>query len=275
MSVRLDRLQRGLYEALSGVAGSVLWTMSEVPHEQLDDVDILTLESTAGPTHVHRRHSQGTLLAPADSIIVRVDAATVGTRNIVRLNEFDYYYDAIGGDTATDIRDDLLPQIQAGEVGSVTATADGADGIALAGDFLGGLRSLTLLGELSSESEVFSGDAVLVTESTVTFLITLDAYSKNREPRNGAMSVIDAAIDQLHSLDVVENLGRYGLGLWDIIGTTDLSGIAGAHWETRAAANVTVAARTVFVRPVDQIETTTAAVVVEGVGTVTATATAP
>jgi hypothetical protein len=249
--------------------------MQEVPHDLLDDTDILTLEATAGPRPVHRQNAHGTLLAPADSVIVRVTGTTAATRNILRLNAYDYYRDTLGGDTLTTIRDALLSDVQDGEAGSVTATADGADGILLTADFLGGLRELGLRGELTSSAAVFSGDAVLVTESTVSMLVTLDAYSKNREPRNDAVTVIDDAMDRLRAHDIVEQLGRYGLGLWNLIGATDLSAIAGGHWESRAAATVTVAARTVFVRPVDQIDSVTAALNVASFGTVTATTAAP
>ena len=258
MAVRLDRLQQGLFEALGDVATNVLWTQTQVPQSEVSG-DLLTLNLTSGPSLGLRQGARGVVLLPADSVVVRVDAATVTTRNVVVLNDFPYYRDTVAGDTVTAIRDALLALINVGEL-AVTASTDGSDGIALTADTF------------------FSDNAVLETVGTSTCLVTVQCYSKGREPRNGAWALADAALDKLQQTQILEELTRFGLGLWDKGGIVNLSGIAGGGWESRAAFDLLVAARSVNVRPVDQIETVTGSIEIDigtGADTVTPSATAP
>lgn len=256
MSVRLDRLQQGLFEALGSVAADVVWSYGQVPREQVSS-DLLALTLTAGPSLGFRRSRRGRVLQPASSVVVRVAAATVGRRNIIRLNDFDYFRDTVALDTPTIIRDAMLADVIAGET-VIVAAADGADGIALSAPTLGDMRTLTLFGELNHDPPVFPAppdDTVLVTEGTATHLVTVQAYSKSTEPFDGAWAMCDAALDVLQSEAGVELLGRFGLALWEKGPVINLSAIAGANWETRAAFDLTVAARTVSVEPIQTIET--------------------
>lgn len=257
MATRLDRLQRGLFESLTGIAPHIVWTQGQVPRQLVDSGDsgeLLSLRLASGPVPVHRAHSHGFTLTPASSIIVTVTGATVGTRNVVRLNDFAYYRDTVAGDTVATVRNVLLAAIQEGESGAVTATASGAAGILLAGDFLGGLRSLELVGQLTSSGAVISGDSVIVSERTMSHLVTLQAFSRGREPRTGAVALLDLALDELRAPDVSEELSRYGLGVWDYGAPVDLSAIAGGNWESRASADLTISARSVAVRSVHEID---------------------
>lgn len=268
MTVRLDRLQQGLYEALHGVAAVVAWADGEQP---LEAGSLLSLSLSAGPVLGFRQHAYGTTLQPADSITIVVTGATVGSRQIVRLNGFDYRHDVEAGNTATTIRDQLLASIQLGEAGAVTAAASGADRLALAADFLGGLRRLTLHGpDLDSESASFSGAAVLERVGSVSHTVTLQAFAKGRSPRNGAAVILDAVLDRLTDVETVAELSRYGVALWDKGPTVNLDAIAGAHWESRRSIDITVAARTVKVSPVEQIESAQVAVSIGGHGEITA-----
>lgn len=270
MSVRLDRLQRGLYEALSGVTDVVAWGYGQQPREA---GGLLSLRVLSGPA-LDQRHARGTLLLPGVSLIVRVDEATEDRKLIIRLNGFDYGHEVEAGETVTDIRDDLLAQIQAGEAGHVTATGDGADGIALSADYLGAIRSLAFVGgDLSAESVVISEDAVLVTEGHATFSIEMQAFARGREPRNGAINIITAALDRLQSPAVSATLDLWGFGLQDKGVPIDISAIAGTDWESRASCDFTVSAVSVGVEPVDQIETVTSEFSVSGLS-LTATQTA-
>ena len=279
MTVRLDRVQQGLFEAFAGVvaAGGIVWTSGQPPKSELGD-NILSLKMTAGPSPHIRKHARGTILLPATSVVVRVTAATAGVRNIIRLNGFDFFRDTVALDTLTTIRDGLLAKITDSDTGEpssiVTAVTAGADGILLTGAFLGGLRRLQLLGELTNDPPVFSGDAVLETEGTSTGLVTVQAFSKGKEPSNGAQAIIDRALDKLQSVGVVTELERFGVGLWGISGTTDLTAITAGNWETRAAFDVTIAAKSTSIEAVGQIETATAIIAV-GSETITATATTP
>lgn len=264
MTVRLDRLQQGLFEVLNGadVADVVAWGYSEQAREA---GSLLSLAVTTGPTPWNRSHARGSILCPADSIDIVVDAATVGTRQIIHLNDYPYDHDVVGGDTVTTIRDSLLADIQAGEAGAVTAAASGADTIALTADFLGGLRRLTLEGgDLSSASAVFSDDAVLETIGTMVHRVTITAYSPSSEPRNGAWSIIDLALSELQKPGVSETLRKFGLGVWEKGSPVNLSAVTGARWESRVAVDVTVASQSVTVETVDQIESATIAIAVTG-----------
>ncbi len=256
MSVRLDRLQQGLFEAFNGVAADVVWTYGQVPREQISS-DLLALTLTAGPSLGFRRSRRGRVLQPATSVVVRVTGTTAGVRNVIRLNDFDYFTDTTGVDTLTTIRDRLLALAIAGEP-VILPTADGADGVLLTAPTVGDIRTLQLFGELGNDAPVFPippDDTVLVTEGTASHLVTVQAYSKGQEPTNGAWALCDAALDVLQSDAGVELLGRFGLGLWEKGPVINLSAIAGANWETRAAFDLTIAARSVSVEPIQTIET--------------------
>jgi len=256
MSVRLDRLQTALFQALGSVAPDVLWTYGQPPREQISS-DLLTLSLTTGPSLNLRRSRRGYVLQPATSVVVRVTAATVGVRNVLRLNGFDYYRDTIGGDTLTTIRDAMLLDVAAGEP-VVTAAADGADGILLTAPTLGDIRTLQLLGDLGNDAPVFPAapaDSVLVTEGHSLHLVTVQGFSKQREPFNGAWSLCDAALDILQSDAGVELLNRYDLGLLNKGPVVNLSAIAGGNWETRAAFDLTIAMPSVSVEQIQTIET--------------------
>lgn len=274
MSVRLDRMQKGLVELLAGVADNVLWTKTEPPAEQLGD-DVIALDPIAGPS-LDKRTGAGanTTLLPADSVVVRVTAATVGTRYVVKLNHFRYYTDGIGGDTVSTIRDRLLAALAAGEAGTHTIGADGADGISIVADAFGNLRRLSLLGDLAADPAVYSGNAVLEKDVTVRVMVSVQCYSKARPFRSGAASLADAALDALQAVELVEELSRYGVGIWDKGDVVNLDAIAGGHWESRRNFDLLLAARTVDVRAVDTIETVQAAMLVGG-AQFTASASAP
>ena len=273
MPVRFDRLQQGLFEALAGLADVVTWVYGEQPKgaESLLSLDLAVPEQPGLRPHAF---TSATLL-PADSITISVDSLTVGQRQIVRLNGFDYRHDVSGADTLTTVRDDLLGQIQTGEAGAVTATANGADRLDLAADFLGGLRRLELLGaDLGAEGAVFSGEAVDERLGSVVNTVSIQAFSKGRSPRDGAASIISAAKDRLRDKDVIGELCRYGLALRTRAPAVNLSAVAGAHWETRYAFDLDVVTATVAVTPAAQIDTVIMGIVIPGVGTVDVTAAA-
>ncbi len=270
MSVRLDRLQRGLYEALSGVTDVVGWGYGQQPREA---GGLLALRIVSGPA-LRQHHARGSLLLPGESLTLRVTSAVAGTRLVVTLNDYDYRHDVLGGESVTDIRDDLLAQILLGEV-TVTASSSGADAIDLAAVELGGIRSLALVGEgLTAESVVVSDDAVLVTEGQATFSVEMQAFGRGREPRNGALNIVQSALDLLQSPTKREALNRWGVGLWGLGTPIDISAIAGSDWESRASADFTCSMTSVGTEPVDQIETVTAAFTVDNTHTITAAATA-
>jgi hypothetical protein len=255
--LRLDRIQRALFENLSDAVAPVrvAWGYNEQTFESVPDEGLVDLRMIGGPSPFIRSGKRGTLLNAADSITITVDAVEVGKRYIVRLNGFDYRTDAVALDTVTTIRDRLRDAINADELETATALDAGADGLTLAADSLGGLRSLQLVGALTSDPPVLNGASVLVVEGTQTMLVNVQAFSKGREPRSGAWAIVQQLLAALQSEDYVEAMRRLGVGVWTKGIATDLSAIAGAHWETRASFDLTVAARAVWVRPISRIET--------------------
>lgn len=250
--IRLDRVQQGLFQVLGSEADVVAWSMGKQPRD--DGESLLTLRLVSGPVTTGNPGGAKEPLCPADSIVVRVPAPIVGRRLVAELNGFDYRHDVGAGETAEDVRDSLLAAISPGEEGAVTATADGTDGIALAADFLGGLREVRLHGGLTFETPVFSGDAVEVTTSQDRMLIAITAFSRGREPRNGAWSIMQGVRARLRSTDGIQELRRHGISLRSRSAPTDISAVAGADWESRVSMDLEIVAQSVSIDPVELIE---------------------
>ena len=260
MAVRLDRLQQGLFEALGGVADAVAWAHGQPPQTAGSR---LSLMLQGGPSPHLREHARGVTMLAADTVTITVGEVAVGRRLIVRLNDFDYRHDVADADTVASVRESLSSQIVEGEQGGVAATLSGLDALVLTSQVAGGLRSLELFGEaLSSSAAVFSDDVVRETRGTAKHAVTLQAYSQNSTPRNGAAAVMGRALDRLQDVDVVAELTRYGLGMWGIGNVIDLTAISGEHWETRCSVDITVAAQSVAVAKTHHIEGAIVAVAV-------------
>jgi hypothetical protein len=192
-----------------------------------------------------------------ESITITVDSVTTG-RYVIRLNGFSYFTDGLVGDTLTTIRDRLVSEINGDDLETATASVSGVDGLTLTADSLGGLRSLSLSGPLSAGPPTLDGRSVLVTEGAQNMLVNVQAYSKGREPRNGAWALIQRALAVVQSEDYIETMRRYGVGVWTKGVVSNLSAIAGAHWESRASFDLSIAARAVWVREADRIESVNA-----------------
>ena len=253
--MRLDRLQQGLFVAATVDGGpAVVWSRGEVPRSEVAG-DLLALTVIAGPTAVHRPHAHGgTVQQVVESVPITVTTSTDGARYLVRCNAFDYYVDAAAESTTTTLRDALLADIVAGELGAVTGSTVGAAGMLLSAASAGAIWELSLTGPLAAGDPALADSYIEVSTSTRTASVSLQAFSRNREPRNDALAVITAAIERLRRRDVQEQLARYGLGLWRYGAMIDLSAISGAHWETRYSVDLVVALRSVLIEPVGIIE---------------------
>lgn len=265
--IRLDRMQRGLYEALDGVAGTVSWAMGEAPR---GEGTLLSLRLTGGPTPGLRKHGREVLLDAATLVDVQVTSAVAGDRAVVELNDFPYIVDVGGGDTVTDVRDAFVALVTELDGDTIAATAASTDRVQLTPNSAGAIRSVTLSGPLGLAAPVTHGDAVAVTEGTSTAVIELQAFSLDRTPRGGAVSILAEAMARLQRPDVLELLQRWGVAIYDLGDVTDLSAIAGSHWESRALAGITIAMRSTAVAPVGFIENVSADIEVVDVETVTA-----
>jgi hypothetical protein len=259
LPLRLDRIQRALFETLGDALAPVMvaWAYSEETFESVPDEGLVSLTMIGGPQPFLRSGKRGSLLNAVESITITVDSVTTG-RYVIRLNGFSYFTDGLVGDTLTTIRDRLVSEINGDDLETATASVSGVDGLTLTADSLGGLRSLSLSGPLSAGPPTLDGRSVLVTEGAQNMLVNVQAYSKGREPRNGAWALIQRALAVVQSEDYIETMRRYGVGVWTKGVVSNLSAIAGAHWESRASFDLSIAARAVWVREADRIESVNA-----------------
>lgn len=259
--LRLDRIEIGLFQAISGAFNpapsgpTVAWDYQENSFEQVSVGGLISLSLSAGPAPFIRQGARGTLLNAVASIPITVTTAVVGQRYLLRLNEFDYFHDAVGGDSVTTIRDALVAAINADAHETATAADLAGDSLTLTADFVGGLRSLTLSGGLSSGAPVDSGDSVNVIEGDQALLLQVQTFSKGRTPLAGAWGLTSVVQSALQTPSLVELLRTFGVGLGAKGTPSDLSAIAGGHWSTRTAFSVTLTARSAWIDPVERIET--------------------
>ena len=152
LPLRLDRVQRALFETLGNAVAPVrvAWAYSEETFESVPDEGLIDLTMIGGPQPFIRSGKRGSILNAVDAITITVDSVGTG-RYVIRLNDFSYFTDGVGGDTLTTIRDRLRDAINADPLETATASDAGATGLTLAADELGGLRSLTLSGPLSAK----------------------------------------------------------------------------------------------------------------------------
>lgn len=279
MTVRLDRLGKACFDALNGVATEVSWKYGE---QNKRAGSLLTMSIGVGPTPKHRQRARSFSYCPASSVTITVDAVTLDARLTLKLNDFSYGTDVVGGDTLTTIRDRLLAKIvdpTTGELAAnLTAVANGADAIDLTAVTPGGLRSLFLVGgDLShGGTAVFSGDLVAFTEGTRDLTWRLEAFGAKgkHEPKDGAWAIIDQLFDRLEDEDVVETMAALGVGVGSKSSPIDLSALAGANFETRVACEVQLVTRSVAFRQRAHITTVQVNLTVDG-NIVAASATAP
>ena len=279
--IRLDRVQRGLFEMFSSALDpvGVAWGYNEASYETLPgNLAILTM--IGGPQPWNRSGKRGAPILPALSAIVTVTAATSGALYLIRFNGTDYTHEAGATDTIGDIRDALVGAIAADTGATGTAAPTGADGVEITPTSGGGVRTVEIVGPLAAGAVVLDSQAYLVTQGTQTALINLQTYSKGREIRNGAWSIAASALATMQTESYVETLRGWGVGLWAKGAPTDLSAITSGHWESRVSLDFTVSMIAAWVDPVDTIETVNAAIaVLNPDGTtaaqVTATITAP
>lgn len=277
-TIRLDRLQRGLVVALTGLtAAAPVWSEQQQPRGA---GDLVELKVVTGPVAL-QEHAFGRPQQPPSTVVLRVTAATAGERIVIPLNGFDYRHDVEGGEDASDVRDALLVDISEGEEGAITATADGADGIRLVADFLGGILHIGPLGGSVEEDEgerVSTGDSVMVREAIDYFLVTVDCFSKSRTPRHGATALAAAARARFEDSARIEELDRYGVALRDRGAVRNLAFMAGGNWETRASFDLYLSVASIAISPVEVIEQGDATITVAlpvGSATTTASAEAP
>lgn len=262
--LRLDRLQQSLFEVIGEAVAptEVHWAYTQPTREQLP-ANFIELQMIGGPGPFVISGKRGTPLHAISTVTLEVDSVTAGQRYSIILNDFSHFYDAVGGDTPTDVALAIAISINADTYEDVTATPSSAT-VALVAGVAGAIRALATLGDISvAAGPAYYASYMLLTEGTETMLINLQAYSQSAEPRDGAWAIIKQAQAALQSEDLVETLRAYGVGSWDKGQPTDISAVAGANWESRVSVDLTFAMRSSWARFVDVIET------VEGIITLT------
>ena len=246
-------MQRALFDVLREGCepAQVAWSYGEQTFESFPE-EFINLELTA-PSAGIRQARQGRAIQPIESLIVEVNTTDPLVRLVLSVNGAEYFEDPEPGDTLTTIRDRFVAQLDAFESDNITITTVGANGIGLAANFTGAIISVGAGPGLGFDAIVLGSTAVLLTESTRDFTLNVGCFSKGREPRNGAWDLCARAMASLEAEDLGFLLDRVGVGLRGRGPTVDLTAIAGAHWESRAAFDVDMYQRSKFVRELGEI----------------------
>jgi hypothetical protein len=236
---RLDRLQTGIYEALSAAVPSadVSWAGSHRHHDPTDHITLSVLGGP-GPSAQPRRH--GVMAYTIETAVFTItNPPIVGGRIGLTLNGHSYIHDPQGGETSDDIRDIFVANINAGEPGRMTAAARvGLGELDLAADYVGGVMSAAIWGGIVASDVVKYSTPVLLSKGNDQITINVQAYSKGREPFNGAHALISQVSAGLASQDILDILGSYEIGVSNMTHPLDLSNISGSRHETRASMDV-------------------------------------
>lgn len=270
--IRLDHLQSALTDVFTGAledqvpTPDVYWGLTEPTDAQLSGSKV-SLRMIAGPSPFIRSRKRGSLLNPSTSIDVTVDSVIVGQRYGLLLNGFLYFTDAVGGDTLTTIRDRLSLTVSGDFLEPVTPSDVGADALRLTADFNGAMRELTLVGPMTASANVVSSQSVGVVKGSNTMLVNVRAFSKNREPWNGAPMLAQICFAALQSESYVETLTRNGVAVQNKGTPTDLSAVFGGRWEMNQSFDLTLAMHAAFVEDVDRIESLSLTSTFSGIST--------
>jgi len=230
---------------------AVAWSYGEQTFEVFPE-EFINLSLT-GPSVGIRAHRQGVPLTPIAQVVVRVATTSELQRLVITVNGAEYFDDPQPGDTVTTIRDRVLDELIQFESANLVLAADGADGISIISGFVGALYSLQLSAGWTFDGLVLSDSCVLLTESTREFVMNVGCFSKQRAPRSGAWDLCARALATLEADDLGDQLDRVGVTLRGRGPTVDLTAVAGAHWESRAAFDVEMYQRSRFVREVGEI----------------------
>jgi hypothetical protein len=248
MTARLDRFQRGLFGALQGVADVVTWAYAGQP---MRDGSLLSLTiEAAGTTELGRE-----ALRPIATATLQVGAVTAGGVALARVNGMTVRYDIVAGDTVTTTRDALRLAIASLDPGRISAVASGTDKVVVTPAVPGGLWGLAVGGVVSEVSRDLDGVAFELVRTRGLYSLTFEAFSRQAEPRAGALAIMSSVLDRMRSRVVADVMATWGVRRWVMGELIDISAIAGAHWSTRVRLPVEFAMRSVSVEPVEEITT--------------------
>lgn len=230
---RLPHLERGLFQALSGVAETVAWARGENPRDG-DTLLSMRLMSPPSPMPI----VGGEVRAKATGATITVVDATEGVLSVVRLDGYRHVYEVPALATVTTVRDAHLAQLEGDlEATRITAVASGADAIDITP------LAITSLWDLATSANietVITHEGVVRVESDrqETAVVELQAFSRGPHLHEGASAIITQAMARLK--ERVAELAEWGIGVVGWQPVADISAIAGAGWETRASTLLTL-----------------------------------
>lgn len=266
MSINLNRVKLTATAMITAVTGATaLWAPSQYPRSSTSPAQVVTAKITRGPT-VGR--TQVRYESEPTSLRWTAVAPALGQRLILGVSGARWAYDVQGGDDVTDARDGLLAQIVASSVNGhqalpgVAVTADGAASILLNASGVpgllwspgirGGEATLTVVSEVDCETETGIADCVLEFQAYV------------RGPGATAHELLGALGGALRGHDVAAIRERWGVAFrGSLTEPINLDALAGAGWESRAAARLPIAVRSYRAVAVATIETTQLSLTVE------------
>lgn len=256
--IRLDRLQKALIEVLEDALGSTVevgWAYGEgLWNDNFPSGNAVNLTMISGPNFHNQNCVRGEVFLPPTTVNVKVDSATAYERYIIEINEYYYYHDATALDTVTTIRDALVALIVADTESPFTAApAVPVDELTVTPDAVGSIWQMAVSNQMTG-TPTLSSQAVLKVQDTRRFTIALGCFSKERFPRSGAWDIVARCQAALTSPQYLEVFNQYGVAVWGKSPATDLSDIAGGHWESRVNFDVDFAVRSTFTTDIEQIE---------------------
>jgi hypothetical protein len=254
--VNFSRFQTALVQVLDDATGTrSSWSYQSGVYNSTYGVQFVGL-TLSGPMPKATTAARGFRIQPCESVAFSVTAATEGQLIGLYVNEIPIRHEVTGADTITTIRNTLVAAVAAASSDEFTATAGGAAGAwTLSPAYFGGIWSARSFGSLTG-TVTLEDELAIVTMGTTRYSIQIEAFSKGRQPQDGAWAL---AAKLQAALQLPENtliFKDYGVGIGRIGDGVDLSAISGGTWETRVAFDLEVNLRSVVVRPVGQITTT-------------------
>lgn len=262
--VYLDRMEAGIRSTIMtilGVSGAaVLWAPTEYPRE-LQPATAVSLSVIGGPTNIDSQARRSPELHATSGTLTLSGAAG---RVYIGCSGAQWWYDVASGEDVSDARDAVIVLLE--ELGHrvyATVAPSGLDAITLVADDAWSLYGMVVSGPVTlvEDVTVFAQP----TTSDVIVRVGVQVFSSSRYPSTGALASLSAILGSLPRASSCEALGQYGIA---ISGThtppVDLSGIAGASWESRAAANIDIRMTSYAADALDTIDSVAATIIQRG-----------
>lgn len=251
--LRLDRMERGLFEFLDGIAEVTGWAFGAPNFREFPE-SLISLSLLAGPEPRTRRSSRGTAIEPIASIRITVeDTLPIA----VGLGGVWIPIEPEPGDQPGDLRDRLVEALALEPGVSVSAVGGpgpGPKALDLSADAYGSILDLRLSGPLSSSLLTRQAPG-LVVRGSWRATVSVQVFSKSRRPSSGALALAVQAQERLQTRPRVDALLAYGVGIVGYTAPIDLTSIAGQTWESRASFDLSIVLWNSWAEQIDTIET--------------------